>query len=230
MLDQPLTTTGDVLTNVQTKLWRINQNICAELRPASLLYEATLTGVDSTATSIGFSSGTFNFGLTSTTFDTFFQLSVDELSGSTRDDYEWEHVDWKSWARTKTSSDGDTRPGNSWTYDARNSLFYLSRWPVSTPNWTVYLKYYQLPAAYNASGYPEIAPIHHGVLAYGTVLEFPHYFKGDRQQLFGWYREQFIEARKKLFSDRSGIDAKKMFHSIAIGSKRSRSNIWGING
>lgn len=223
MLDQPLDTTGDVLTQVQNKLHRVNQSLLVQLRPPSMLTEASCLNVTSSATYINL--GVTSPGFSVTNLAKLFSLSVDDGTSSTRNDYEWVQKEWTTWKRIKNVMDGDQRSGELWTYDPVNSKFYLSRFPTGSETWDLYLHYYKTVAVYADATVPEIPEEHHSVLVYGTALEFPHFFDGDRSALVGVISRKYADAYQALFSDQM-IANKTMVQSAAIGVKRSRQVLW----
>lgn len=226
MLDQPLTTTGDVLTQVQTKLHRINRNIIAELRPDSMLIEVSVAGVTSSATYLNL--GATSPGFSVTDLAQFFQLSVDDNTSSDRNDFAWEFREWTTWLRYRSALDGNRRQDNLniWTYDSVNSKFYLGQWPQSTDTWDVYLNYYKNVAVYADGTTPEVPEDHHGVIVYGTALEFPQYFQGDRNSLIPLLSRKYADAYNALFRD-TMIVGKTMVQGAAPALKRSRGRfVW----
>lgn len=223
MLDQPLDTTGDVLTQVQNKLFRVTQSLLAQLRPPVMLVEASCLAISSANTYINL--GATSPGFSVTNLAKLFILSVDEKQTSTRNDYAWTEKEFTTWKRIKNSVDGDNRTGNLWTYDPANSKFYLSRWPSGTSTWDVYLSYYKTPAAYSDSGTPEIPAEHHSIIVYGTALEFLQYFQGDRGSLLGVISRKYADAYDALFADQM-VANKTMVQGAAIGTKRSQQVMW----
>lgn len=221
-LDQSLSTTGDVLTQVQTEIQRTNEKLCVDLRPKELLVSVGPVNISSITTSIPLNLG--GFGVSN--MDLPFQLRVDYKTQTTVEDLEWEFKEWETWLQLKNSLEGNARPTRVWTIDPSNNIF-LSLYPTSPDTWDTYLHYYKATAVFSGSAEPELPKMHHWLISVGASLSFPQYFQGDRATLLAKYQNDFNEGRAKLMKRKRGIAGKVGSLGIRDATKVSNKINWG---
>jgi hypothetical protein len=211
VLDQPLTTTGDVLTNVQAALKRLTDRLVVDLRPDTMLETSITVTVTDSTTSIPLDPT----GFTITNIDIPFTLLVNTTPSTSTEFPAWRFKAYRSWLRAENTLRGSGLEANTWTQAPDGSIL-LYPWPESGATYEAKLTYYKKTAAFNSSNSPELPEMHQGTLVYGAALQFPQFFQGDRQFLLPVVSKQFTEGLRLLQTKSDPASTRSMV-GIAAG-------------
>lgn len=220
----PTDMVGDTRSLVDLKMKRVVDFLVRKYKPAELLKTAGPFAVTSATTSVSISTDLSVD--TDTDLGWIHAVALDKDQSGDGTPKAQRKVDYAGWIQLDSECAGNQRPEDSYTVDDSYNII-LRRWPQTSQNWDLYLYYFEQTAAISDSGEPPLPPYHHDAVVAGVVVEFPHFFQGNRESVLRYYNSMYEKKQSLLLRSRMNDPSALTFRGAkSIRTSKRNSNVF----